>query len=152
MVHTFPNFTPLDIADQEALERIIRSYPPHSDYNLASLWSYDTDSSLKLCLLHNNLVVIFRDYMTDEPILSFLGTNDVMTTLLTLFDYQRKHGMHHGVSLLTKETIASLSPMSLLITEDRDNFDYVVSVTENETKYMLSNAIMATKSLKNFLI
>lgn len=141
MLPNFPRFTGLTLSDQQELEQFIRAHPPHSDYNLASLWSYDTDRSLKLSTLNDNLVAIFADYITGLPLISFLGTHKTAQTIHTLIEHQRSHSSSPAISLLHQETIDALPKNHpYTISEDRDNFDYVMRIDDlvsmKGTKYL----------------
>lgn len=141
MLPTYPQFTRLKLADQKELEDFIQSHPPHSDYNLASLWSYDTDNSIRITKLNGNLVAVFADYITQQPLISFLGINNPKQTIATLIDDQQKLGTPASVSLLSQETINALPKgHPYIISEDRDNFDYIIKtddlVAMKGTKYL----------------
>ena len=141
MIPNYPQFSALHLDHQKELEEFIQSFPPHSDYNLASLWSYDTDNAIQISMLHGNLVVIFRDYVTNEPVISFLGNTRVDQTIQTLLSYAQTIHLSPAISLLAEDTIAAITSKSdYILTEDRDNFDYIVSTDEivqmKGTKYL----------------
>lgn len=75
MIPQFPEFKIVEVGDREAVESHTHRYPPYSDFNFTSLWAWDTSNERMISELNGNLVVRFTDYATNEPFLSFLGTN-----------------------------------------------------------------------------
>lgn len=129
----FPNFVELSLAHKDALEAITDSFASYSDFNFASLFSWDTEGKIAVCMLKENLVVRFTDYMSNEVFLSFLGTNDIEATIKRLLSYSIDAGHKAHLSLVPEAVINSL-PESLRtqlnISEDRDNHDYILSVDD----------------------
>lgn len=130
MIPLFPGFKKITLDDKEDIERIIRKYPPYSDYNFVSLWTYNTQDKNEISLLNNNLVVRFHDYQTREPFYSFLGNHKVKKTIYTLLDYAKIKGIKQElrlipeIAVLTREDIFN----KYYLKEDRDNFDYILSI------------------------
>src|SRR6266403_59073 len=126
----FPTFKKLELADKEVFEQQTKKFPPYSDYNFVSLWSYNTEDDVTFSFLNDNLVMKFRDYITNEPFYTFLGTNKVQETinnLLTLSDTEnvmKKLQLIPEANILTNKEIFD----TFLINEDRDNFDYIFSL------------------------
>ncbi|MEK7594419.1 MAG: phosphatidylglycerol lysyltransferase domain-containing protein [Patescibacteria group bacterium] len=126
----FPDFVQIDVSHKQSLRAIADNLPPYSDFNFVSMFTWDIDDSLELTTLNENMVVRFGDYSSGESFLSLLGTNDVVDTIDTLFDYCRQHGLKPELKLVGEAVIDSLSDedrMSYIIEEDRDNHDYILS-------------------------
>src|SRR3989344_5608277 len=75
MIPIFPTFKKLTVEDKNEVEKATNSYPPYSDYNFVSLWSYNTKDSIEIALLNDNLVVKFFDYILSIPEISTLAGN-----------------------------------------------------------------------------
>ena len=78
--------------------------------------------------LNGNLVVRFTDYKTDEPFLSFLGSNKPSETALSLLEYCAANGLPSHLKLMPEISVKGIDPQRFQIEEDRDNFDYITSV------------------------
>lgn len=131
---TFPRFKKLEIEDQLWLEKYVRKYPPYSDFNFVSLWSYDTQATVETSFLHNNLVVRFLDYMTNELFYSFLGRNNVEITIETLLDHSRRNNMKEELGMVPGDSLLTYKQdKKFLIKEDVDNFDYILDVGKIST-------------------
>lgn len=130
MIPIFPNFKNLELGDKEEFENIIKKYEPYSDYNFISLWAYNTEKDTRISLLNNNLVLRFRDYITNEPFYTFLGNNNSSETIHELLELSRKEGFKEELKLIPEVNIKNLSDPKINITEDRDSFDYILSIEE----------------------
>jgi len=126
----FPTFETVDVAHREAVEAFTHAHEPYSDFNFTSLWAWDTSGERMVSQLNGNLVVRFTDYSTNEPFLSFLGTNETEHTARTLIDYCKANGLPTTLKLMPEVSTRGMRPSVLKIEEDRDNFDYVYSVSE----------------------
>lgn len=125
----FPQFKALEIQDKDALNKITVKHPPYSDFNFVSLWSWDTEEEIELSELNGNLVIKFTDYIDQSIFYSFIGTNAVDETAVTLLKYSKKHGIKPELKLVPESVILALQkPEQFDIKEDRDNFDYILSV------------------------
>lgn len=132
-IPTFPKFKKLALSDKENVLLLLKPYPPYSDFNFTSLWSYNVKDDVVVSLLNNNLVIRFRDYITNEPFYSFLGTSNVIDTINQLLQFTRSLGERHpSLKLIPEANIKGKSEIDKMFTivEDRDNFDYVLSISE----------------------
>lgn len=75
MIPEFPKFKHIELIDKEEIEQITHKYPPYSDFNFVSMWSWDIKGEIRISKLNNNLVVRFTDYLSGNPFFSFLGDN-----------------------------------------------------------------------------
>ncbi len=128
MIPEFPQFKNLELSDKKEVEKFTCKFPPYSDFNFVSMWSWDTEGDMRLSILNNNLVVRFADYLTGEPFYSFIGDNKVNATIETLFQLIRQEGLPCILKLVPEEVITGLDVKKFNIAEDRGHFDYIVSV------------------------
>lgn len=134
MIPTFPKFKKLSIDDQKNVEKYINAFPPYSDYNFISLWSWNTNNKIELSCINGNLVIKFSDYLTSQTFLSFIGTEEVSKTvsILLLNEASKRSNVAPVIKLIPEVTIQSDRELfkSFSINEDRDNFDYIYSINE----------------------
>ncbi len=131
MIPLFPEFKDLELNDKEEFEGYTKKFEPYSDFNFISLWVYNTEDDTKISSLNNNLVIRFRDYITNEPFYTFLGINQSPDTAKILLEFSEKEGLKSELKLLPEICFSNLSEANgLQVTEDRDSFDYILSVEE----------------------
>lgn len=135
MLSRFPKFEKLTIENKEEIEKITNKFPPYSDYNFTSMFGYDTEGILELSLLHNNLVIMFTDYVINKPFFSFIGNNQPLETATILLNEASKKNILPYLKLIPEVNITEeiKSNRSLSIEEDRDNFDYILSIKDIAT-------------------
>ena len=129
MIPEFPNFKKLELTDKEEVEKITSKFPPYSDFNFVSMWSWDIKGEMRISKLNNNLVVKFTDYLIGSPFFSFLGENKLLETAQNIIDFAKKTKASSVPCLVPEEIAKNLSNSGFCIKEDRDNFDYIYSVS-----------------------
>jgi len=123
----FPEFKKLELSDKADIEKITSKYPPYSDFNFVSMWSWDIKGDMRICALNGNLVVRFTDYVTGIPFYSFLGDNEVNDTAEELIELSKKEGLKPELKLIPEIVATRLDPR-FKVAEDRDNFDYIYEI------------------------
>lgn len=130
----FPTFKPLEIEDQYEVEQWVKRFPPYSDFNFVSLWSWNTSGGFELSWLNDNLVVLFNDYGSGDRFFSFLGFNQPDETAMALLDLAKQRGMIRQLRLLPAETARRLSPRpGLLLAPAPEHDDYILSTVSWST-------------------
>jgi hypothetical protein len=132
MIPEFPQFKRLEVGDQLEVEAMTSSFPPYSDFNFVSLWCWSTDASCMIARLHGNLVVRMIDYLTNAPLLTFLGVNSIEESAETLLDYAVREGIEPRLRLVPSVMFESNPrlPEKFQIEDDPGSADYVLSVPE----------------------
>ncbi|HRH31330.1 MAG TPA: phosphatidylglycerol lysyltransferase domain-containing protein [Candidatus Paceibacterota bacterium] len=125
MVPTFPEFKHFELSDKEAIESFTKNFPPYSDFNFVSIYSWDVKSAMAFCQLNGNLVVRFTDYLTGSFFYSFLGNTKQNETAKELLDFAKKTGTLPQLKLMPGASVEGLDPDIFLIEEDPDSFDYL---------------------------
>lgn len=128
MIPEFPKFKPIELSDKEDVEKFTHKFPPYSDFNFVSMWSWDIKGEMRLSQLYGNLVVRFTDYLTSEPFYSFLGNNKIEETAEELLELSKKEGLKPELKLIPEFIIKELDNKKFNIKEDIDNFDYIYEV------------------------
>jgi len=150
MIPEFPNFKKLELTDRKDVENFTSKFPPYSDFNFVSLWSWNIKDEMRLSILNDNLVVHFTDYLTGKLFYSFLGNNDVNGTVEKLMEISKQEGIELKLKLVPEDSIKGLDLNKFKAEEDRDNFDYIYS-TEKLTKMSGSEHSNSRRLVRNFL-
>lgn len=136
MIPFFPRFKKLELEDKNLIEKYTLKYEGYSDFNFVSLWSYNTEDDIIFSILNDNLVVRFRDYITNEKFYSFIGTNKIAETIETLLVHSEQEGISSQLKLIPEANILLLNnevKNKFDIQEDKDNHDYILSLPEHST-------------------
>jgi len=128
MIPEFPQFKKLELSDKNNIERITAKYPPYSDFNFTSLWSWDLKNEILFSRLNNNLVVRFMDYITGEPFYSFIGENNTSETALQLLKLSNTENITLKLDMIPEVSINELDATKFSIVESRNHFDYILSL------------------------
>jgi hypothetical protein len=130
MIPQFPKFAKVSLENQASIEAYTHKFKPYSDFNFASLWSWDSTDERMVSILNENLVVKFTDYATNKPFYSFLGTNSVTETATSLINFSDDEGMAPVLTLIPEESVSGINSETFIIEEDKDNFDYIFSISD----------------------
>jgi len=125
MIPEFPQFKKLELTDKKDVETFTSKFPPYSDFNFVSLWSWDIKGEMGLSQLNDNLVVHFTDYLTGKPFYSFLGDNKVNETVEELLEFSKKENLKPLLRLVPEIAIKHLNLNKYHTEEDPDHFDYI---------------------------
>ncbi|MCX6756276.1 MAG: phosphatidylglycerol lysyltransferase domain-containing protein [Candidatus Nomurabacteria bacterium] len=128
MIPEFPQFKHLELSDREDIEKITREYPPYSDFNFTSMWSWDTKGEMQISQLNGNLVVKFADYLTKNPFLSFIGKNQICDTASRLIDFSVENYNTDSLMLVPGEMVSELNDFGFSILPDVNATDYIFSI------------------------
>lgn len=130
MIPTFPNFKKLELTDKKDVEKFTSKFPPYSDFNFTSMWSWNIDEGISISVLNNNLVVRFTDYITSKPFYSFLGDEKVHETVEELFKFLKRENSENILRLVSEEIGHKLRNSKFNLTLDQDSHDYIYSVSD----------------------
>lgn len=129
MIPEFPKFKKLELSDKKEIEKITAKFPPYSDFNFVSMWSWDIKEEMRTSVLNGNLVVRFTDYLTGEPFFSFMGNNKVEETVKELISFSEKNYKKNSLRLIPEEITNNLVGSNFNLIPDQDAYDYVYSVS-----------------------
>ncbi len=129
MIPEFPKFKKIELSDREEVEKITSQFPPYSDFNFTSLWIWDISNDMKISQLHKNLVVVFNDYVSDRPFVSFIGKNKIPETTLELINFSEKNYQTPSLELIPEEIANILMKLGFTATPDPASHDYVYSIS-----------------------
>lgn len=124
----FPQFEPLSLEQSGHIETMTSRFHPYSDFNFTSLFSWNTNNLVAHSMHEGNLIVRFADYLTGEPVYSFLGDTNTDVTAQTILQHMKNEGMKPEIRLLPESSLGNIHPDKFQITEDQDNHDYILSI------------------------
>ena len=123
----FPEFQPITTNIKNAVEAITCQFPPYSDFNFASMFSWDTQETMAVSVLNENLLVQFTDYRTNEPFLSLLGASAIEDTIISLLQYCAQNGIKQELGLVPETVINHIKHKEdFSIQDDPDARDYII--------------------------
>jgi hypothetical protein len=128
----FPDMAPLQVGHLPAIGQFTQGFEGYSDFNTTSLWAWSGSvaEGYRVAAHRGNLVVEFGDYVGGGRFLSFLGASDVTRTALELLAHAREAGIDPMLRLVPEVVVEMLDEDLLVVTEDRDAFDYLYSVRD----------------------
>ena len=129
MIPEFPNFKKLELTDKKDVEKITSEFPPYSDFNFVSMWIWDISNEMTISQLNKNLVVIFNDYVTGKPFVSFIGKNKISETTSELIKFSEKNYKTPHLKLISEEMVKPLTEKGFVVTPDKNSHDYVYSIS-----------------------
>ncbi len=153
MIPMFPEFKKLELSDKNEIEVITSKYPPYSDFNFMSMWSWDIKDDMRISILNNNLIVRFTDYLTGEPFYSFLGNFEVNDTAEKIIEYSKLFGGGGKLKLVPEISIKELDKNKFSIIEDVDCSDYILDakkICEYEGSEYRTKRTDIKKILRNY--
>jgi hypothetical protein len=125
----FPYFVPIGLEHSKAIKDFVRQFPAYSDFNFLSLYCWNTDGSMAVAELNNNLVFRFSDYTTNEVFYTLIGDDRLTDTCHALLKEAKKQNYLPSLKLVPESCAASLSEAHTLnVLEDQDQHDYLLSV------------------------
>lgn len=124
----FPEFKPLALSDRDCVRRHTASYPPFSDFNFTSLWSWNVDNRALLCEFNGNLVVKTGDHITGNAFYSFLGNGRANETMADLIELSKRERFKSTLKFIPEMVAEQLDPNCFSVSEVLGDADYILSV------------------------
>jgi uncharacterized protein len=130
MIPEFPTLDKITLNQRDEIVTRTKTYPPYSDYDFTTLWSWDVEEKRKISSLNDNLVIEFTDYITGEGFYSFFGNNRINETVKTLFEFAHSQGMTNDLRFIPELVLGKVNIQSeeFALIEDFDNHDYIYSI------------------------
>ena len=126
----FPVIKALAIEDKSEIQRLVKSadLAPYSDFFFVNMWIWDTSNTVSLSELNGNLVIVFSDYVSKKPFISFIGKNKIKETAQVLLDFSKKQYGVDFLKLIPEEIAHALSKQGFNIKADDDSQDYIYAI------------------------
>ncbi len=150
MIPEFPQFKKLEITDNKEIEKFTSKFPPYSDFNFVSMWSWDVNGDMRISVLNGNLIVKFTDYLTKEPFLSFIGKNKICETASELIAFSKENYHTGSLKLIPGEIVIILDKFGFRVLPDVDAVDYIYRVEQLKNMHDWKGH-QSRKGIENFL-
>jgi hypothetical protein len=146
MIPAFPEFKKLEFSDRHEIEEHAYKFPPYSDFEFASLWSWNVQENMEVSWFQANLVIRFTDYVSGAYFFTFLGDTAVNETARALIELSIEKGYGPVLHLVPEEATHGLDTTEFNVQESRDHFDYLYEIEQHVTY-----SGTKLKSRRNFL-
>jgi hypothetical protein len=134
MIPDFPNMKLIELADKQVVDEYSLQFGGYSDFTFSNVWSWDLENKCKISYLNSNLVILFTDYYENKDFLSFIGNTMVVETIQILLAFAKESNISSKLGFMPKAAaIIASAESSLIVTEQRDNFDYIYSTDKIST-------------------
>lgn len=150
MKHSVAQFNKLTIDLKQKIESYTNLLPPYSDYNFFSLWTYNTEQNIEYAIVNSNLVIKFLEYDGSNYFYSFFGNSQIEKTAIDLLNLATINSHIPTLKLIPEHCLYEFQFNNILVDEDKDNFDYVLSV-EKLVSLTGPKLHQKAKSLKHFI-
>ena len=152
MIPPFPQFKRLERTDKADIDSFTERFPPYSDFNFGSMWSWDTQNRVHVCGLAEHLIVQSADDVTGEPFYSFLGRGGVHSHRIAEMLLARACAEGHApkLKLVPHDVMTPLHSANLRLWEDRASDDYIVDVS-HLSRYAGTRFLHARRNVNKFL-
>ena len=121
----FPQFAPVTLAQRELMLAFAGGFQVYSDFSHTSLLAWDFGGRNGLARLNGNLVVRFYNAELDRTFFSFMGRSRPNETATILLEGSASLKLPAELRLVPEETARLINVSVFLVSEERDNFDYV---------------------------
>ncbi len=128
----FPDFKPIELDDKAVLDDYLRRYPPlASEYTFTNLFAWKNAYHYALARYGEGLFIRKRDG-AEASLLQPLVPGDALEAVRAGVNYLRERTPQPRLERLGEDFIARLPAehADFLVSEDRDNFDYLYRVDE----------------------
>lgn len=122
----FPKFKKLTIRDKSKLRHYLAKYDSYSDFNFTSIYVWGDDQA-EYCWLDSNLVISLPDYLTQQTVISIIGSNNINDAVEKVTKYAKTKGINQ-LSLVPEIVANNLDESKFKVIEDRNNYDYIYSI------------------------
>jgi len=133
MLPRFPSFKQLELQDADEVQRYVYRYGSFSEFNFASLWSWNLDNSVLVSALNDNLVVRLTDYASGNVFYSLLGDNNLNSSVEALIALSSREKLQPKLRLVPEIVAQQLDKDVFSITEDDNHADYILLVDRLRT-------------------
>lgn len=144
----YPQFSEIHETHRGKITNILTNFLPYCDFTFSNLYIWEIDGfKTQISILNNNLIIKTKNMRTKEIELSLIGNSDITLTIETLLNDNNK------ITLVPQQIINRMNNGDLLITEDVDNHDYILStelISKLEGKHYHSKRKRVNKFLKEF--
>ena len=128
------SFVDLTLDDGSKIKKFVSHVDSYSDFNFLSLYSWSLHAQTKFCLTDAALFLIIHDYVSQEPIYTFLSSQQPVQSLQVYIKWLKAQSLPKNFELvpdfMVPEIVEYLQSEGKehRIEEDRGAFDYILDV------------------------
>lgn len=130
MIPHFPLFKNLELTDKTEIENVALQFMPYAEYQFTTMCCWEIHQPFQVSVINDNLLIKQTNCLTGDYFFSLVGTNALPQTIKDLADFFKQQQLPFVLRCVPEETVKSLDGAQISITEDRDNFDYIFSVSD----------------------
>lgn len=124
-------FEYLDLLAKQHIQEVTSNFKSYSDFNFASLFTWDVHDNIQYALEGENLVIKFTDYVDNYEFYSIIGKDNTANLAVHILEYCKKQDILAELRLVPEEVAKDLeADARLAIQVDPDNADYILSVPD----------------------
>lgn len=151
MLPRFPEFKKLELSDQKDVEAITSKYPPYSDFDFATMWSWNINEKLEISLIGNTIIIFYEDVFDGQLKVSYLGDSKIRAVLQNLFGLlDDMLAVNREINLVPEISLRSIDFTKYFIEIDLKCCDYILDLQQLST-YAGSGFIKKRGKVNNFL-
>ncbi len=124
MIPDFPELKPLQLSDRTAVEAVVHSFPPYSDFSFTNLYAWDAQVSF----LHGNLVVRYIDCVRGTPFVTFIGRHRLAETAMQMLNLAKAQCSPAVLHRVPESTANALAEAGFAVEADDAAKDYIYEV------------------------
>lgn len=132
MIAEFPTFTPVSPSIMQDIVELAPEVQHYADFSPFALWCWNRGYPGGVSQLYGNLVIRWKDPTLGQPYLSFAAQDGFLETATMLIDYANRHNLSpclRGIPSPCQEVCDAIEG-KFRVNDDRDNFEYLLSVDE----------------------
>ncbi len=132
IIPPFPEFKPIEITDRETLEDYFREHPPLvSEFTFTNLFGWQKVHNYQISKYDNGFLIL-KESKGNLSFLQPLITGNPVGAVQACFEYLKGKTELPAIERVGEDFIAAVvwDDSQFVISEDRDNFDYLYSIGE----------------------
>lgn len=126
----------LTLDDKSKIESFTAKFPPYSDFNFISLYSWSLHSQTSFYIDDEKFLLKLPDYSSQEFILSFMILKNFNKNFLEILDFLDREEITKKFDLLPEILVPQIrsfferSNLDYVLKEDRGSFDYILNINK----------------------
>lgn len=130
------SFESLSPKHKPVLSKIGREFKPYSDFNFASLYSWNIGDKTKIAIGESAVCIVMPDYISGQLVATILGDSGYKECLNTCISWFKKESCPLVFKFLPEESseylIKALDEQGVgyRLAKDRDQYDYMLDINE----------------------
>jgi hypothetical protein len=129
-------FDKIRLDHKQKIDTFLNNFEPYSDFNFVSLYSWAIGSGVDISMSDDSIFIKLPDYITQNPVFSFLIKGNFNTELVKILKWMRDNGHPLEFKLVPEANIYHIRnylesiEINHSIREDKGEFDYIINVED----------------------